>query len=118
MNLLDAVEIIVVNKEVRERILWLHKNTAQGLNQPLATIEILLFKNWSAGTNKELEVGAKTYTLAQLFQYCNELLTECCRLMTKMTKNYSFDIKYGDENSDTGRPETEPPMFTLGEKKT
>lgn len=112
LNLLDSVEIIIGDEEIRKRIIWLHQNTTEGLNQPIATIEIMLFKNWQCGTNKELEIGGKTYTLTQLFQYCNNLLTECCRLMTQMTKNYSFDIKYGNDDGTT-----ELPDFSLGTPK-
>jgi len=78
-------------------------------------VEFLLFKNWSQGTNKELELGGKTYTLTQLFLFGNKLLTECCRLVTEMTKDFSFDIKYG--SGDEGRDTSEIPDFTLGTKR-
>lgn len=76
----------------------------------------MIFKNWKKGTMAELEIGGSTYTLTQLFQYCNNLLTECCELMTVMTKNYSFDIKYSDSgaNQDSGVEES---IFSLGKKK-
>jgi len=113
LNLLFAVEEIIGNKPVKERLNWLWQNTCDEIHQPAPLVELLVFKNLGgAGANKELELGGKTYPLAQLFHYGNNMLKECCQLMTKMTKNYSFDIKYGgdEESGDTN------PMFSLGKK--
>ena len=115
LNLLDSVELTTPNPKIRERINWLHENTCEGFNQPLAVLEYVLFKNWQKGCNHEVDIYGKTYTLTQLFLFGNKLLTECCRLMTEMTKNYSFDIKYG--NDDGTQPLGEFSLGTPNPKK-
>jgi hypothetical protein len=103
LNILSSVEIIVQNPELKKRIEWLHANTCEDIKQPAAVVELLVFRNISGGTNKELELGGKTYTLSQLFGYGAKLLTECTKIMTELTKNYSFDIKYGTDNQDAAQ---------------
>jgi hypothetical protein len=58
----------------------------------LSIIELAVFKNLNKGLNRELEIGDKTFSLTELYQYLDEVSKELSTIVIMIAKKYSIDI--------------------------
>ena len=82
----------VPDKEQKEKVKWIYENTHKEVEENLAIIELVVFKNLSGGLNRELEIGDKTFSLTQLYKYLDEVSKELSTVVIAIAKKYSFDI--------------------------
>lgn len=103
MRLTEAIQLKLENKKYTKQIAWLNENTHKEVESPISIVEFMLFKNWMKGTNYEVDIEDKSYTLSKLFYYGNEMIKQCVNIVTELTKNYSFEIEYkGEEEGMVG----------------
>jgi len=78
--------------EQRKRVRWIYENTHKNVLENLAIMELAVFKNLNKGLNRELEIGDKTFSLTELYQYLDEVSKELSTIVIAIAKKYSFDI--------------------------
>jgi iron-sulfur cluster repair protein YtfE (RIC family) len=78
--------------EQKKRVRWIYENTHKNVNENLSIIELAVFKNLNKGLNRELEIGDKTYSLTELYQYLDEVSKELSTIVIMIAKKYSIDI--------------------------
>jgi hypothetical protein len=72
------------DKKKKARIDWLIKNTHEKVLEPLATVELAVFRNWDKGLNKEIEFGSKFFTITELYNILNEIKRELNKIVTQI----------------------------------
>lgn len=82
----------VPDKSVQERVLWIYNNVHERVHVPLSLIELTVFKNLDKGLNREVEIGNKSFNLAKLYQYLDEVSLELTGIVIAIAKKYSIDI--------------------------
>lgn len=80
------------DKKNKQRLNWIYNNTHERIREPLSIIELAVFKNIDRGLNRELEVGDKAYTLAEIYKYLDEVILELTQMVISIAKKYSVDI--------------------------
>ena len=108
IRLTEAIQIKMKEQKFADRIEWLNMNTHKEIEAPISIVEFMLFKNWMKGTNYEVDIAGKSFTLTKLFYYGNQLIQECVKIVTDLTKDYSFEIKFQSDE------ETGNNVFGLG----
>jgi len=78
--------------KLKEEVEWIAQNTHEKVKEPLDIIERVVFKNLQFGLNKEIEVGNKEYTLAELHHLLHEVSSRLMRIAIKIAKKYSLEI--------------------------
>lgn len=80
------------DKKNMSRLKWIYENTHEEVNQPLAIIELAVFKNLDRGLNREIEIGEKSYYLIHLYKYLDEITKELSTMVIEISKKYSIDL--------------------------
>jgi iron-sulfur cluster repair protein YtfE (RIC family) len=75
-----------------KRIKWIYEHTHSKVNEHLSIIELVVFRNLDKGINKEIEVGDKTFYLAELYNYLDEISKELTNVVIQIAKKYSIDM--------------------------
>jgi hypothetical protein len=78
--------------EQRNRIRWIYEHTHKKVDENLSIVELAVFKNLNRGLNREIEIGDKTFSLTELYQYLDEVAKELSTIVIQIAKKYSFDI--------------------------
>lgn len=95
--LLKIVEALIncepePDEKVKRRIKWIYTHTHEKIDTSLAIIELVVFRNLDRGINKEIEVGEKTFYLAELYKYLDEISKELSNIVIETAKKYSLDV--------------------------
>ncbi len=95
--LIKLVESLIVSEpdpddKAKERLDWIYKNTHEKVMENIAVIELTVFKNLDRGLNREIEVGEKSFYLAHLYIYLDQVSKELTTMVIKIAKKYSIDI--------------------------
>lgn len=83
------------NKERKDRMKWIYKNTHEKVNHSLPIVELAVFKNLDRGLNREIEIGDKEFYLTELYKYLDEIALELTDIVIEISKKYSIDIPIG-----------------------
>ena len=78
--------------KIKKRIEWIYSHTHQKVNTHLSVIELVVFRNLDKGINKEIEISDKTFYLAELYNYLDEISKELTNIVINIAKRYSIDI--------------------------
>lgn len=95
--LIKLVEAIIQaepepDAEQRKKIKWIYENTHERVKENLSIVELAVFRNLGGGLNREIEIGDKTFSLTELYQYLDEVSKELSNVVIQIAKKYSFDI--------------------------
>ena len=80
------------DKKIMNRIKWIYENTNEKVEAHLSIVELVVFRNLDKGVNKEIEIGEKTFYLAELYNYLDEISKELTNIVIEIAKKYSLDI--------------------------
>jgi iron-sulfur cluster repair protein YtfE (RIC family) len=80
------------DEKIMKRIKWIYENTHERVEAHLSIVELVVFRNLDKGVNKEIEIGDKTFYLAELYNYLDEISKELTNIVIKIAKKYSLDI--------------------------
>lgn len=80
------------DEKMLQEVRWIYENTHKEVEENLAIIELVVFKNLNGGLSRELEIGDKTFSLTQLYKYLDEVSKELSTIVISIAKKYSFDI--------------------------
>lgn len=90
------------DKAIKKRIEWLYEHTSEKIDTHLSIVELVVFRNLDKGVNKEIEIGDKTFYLAELYNILDEISKELTNIVIGIAKRYSIDM----------------PMISFGGKQT
>lgn len=107
--LIKLVEALIMSepepcKEDLKKIKWIYENTHKKVETHLSVIELVVFRNLNKGVNREIEIGNKTFYLAQLYNYLDEISKELTNIVINIAKKYSIDmpmVNFGGAGSGT-----------------
>lgn len=103
-DLLNLSESIVKadnpkNTKLLQRLTKIREKTHDEIDMPAASFEIWMVRNWAASINKELEFrDGKYLKLYEIARIVDAVIQELCDIVTKVGKNYSMAIKYGERD--------------------
>jgi len=80
------------DKKIQARVKWIYENTNSKVQAHLSIVELVVFKNLDKGVNREIEIGEKTFILAELYNYLDEISKELTNIVINTAKKYSIDI--------------------------
>jgi len=80
------------DKVISERLKWIYEHTHEGIDVPLAIVELAVFKNLEKGLNREIEIGQKTFNLTELYAILDEVALELSKIVIQTAKKYSLDL--------------------------
>jgi hypothetical protein len=80
------------HKKRQEKLKWITNYTHEKLKTKLATIEFVVFRNWSKGVNFEVDIGDKHYTLIELYDYLIDVKNELTAIVIEIGKKYAMDM--------------------------
>jgi len=80
------------DKKHKQRVEWIYNHTHERVNEPLSIIELTVFRNLDKGLNREIEIGDRTFNLAELYVYIDEVILELNHIVIDIAKKYSLDI--------------------------
>lgn len=86
------------DKKLLDRVQWIHNNTSSRVMVHLSLVELIVFKNIDKGVNKEVEIGDKTFTIAELYYILDDISEELSRIVIEIGKKYGFDIPVMSNN--------------------
>jgi len=89
------------DKKIKARIRWIYENTHKGVETHLSIVELVVFRNLDKGVNKEIEIGEKTFYLAELYNYLDEISKELTNIVITIAKKYSIDMPMVNFSSGT-----------------
>lgn len=97
LNLIYLTDAIIdsepdPDKVRKDKIDWIIKNTHEKVLEPLATVELAVFRNWDKGLNKEIEFGNKAFTITELYNILNEIKRDLNKTVTAISRKYSLEI--------------------------
>jgi hypothetical protein len=78
--------------KVKKRLKWIYEHTHSRVNCHLSIVELVVFRNLDKGISKEIEIGNKTFYLAELYNYLDEISKELANIVVEIAKKYSLDI--------------------------
>lgn len=95
--LIKIVEAIInsepePDEKIKERIKWIYENTHPKVEAHLSVVELVVFRNLDKGVNKEIEIGDKSFFLAELYNYLDEISKELTNITIGIAKKYSIDM--------------------------
>lgn len=95
--LIKLVEALILSepepdKKIKARVRWIYENTHKKVETHLSVVELVVFRNLDKGVNKEIDIGDKTFYLAELYNYLDEISKELTNIVIKIAKKYSLDI--------------------------
>lgn len=95
--LIKLVEAIILSEPEPDlknlkRVKWIYENTHKKIHTHLSIIELVVFRNLDKGVNKEIEIGEKTFYLAELYNYLDEISKELTNIVISIAKRYSIDM--------------------------
>lgn len=80
------------DKDQKERVKWIYEHTHERVDENLSIIELAVFKNLNMGLNREIDIGDKTFSLIELYQYLDEVSKELTTIVIDVAKKYSIDM--------------------------
>ena len=95
--LIKLVEALIkaepeADKKHLAKVKWIYDNTHEKVNIPLSTVEFMVFRNWSKGANKELEINGKNFQLIELYNYLDEVSKELTNIVVDIGKRYAWEL--------------------------
>lgn len=95
--LIKLVEALVSSetepdKKIQARLKWIYEHTHTKVQAHISIVELVVFKNLDKGVNREIEIGEKTFILAELYNYLDEISKELTTIVIETAKKYSIDI--------------------------
>ena len=95
--LVKIVEALISSESVPDKknqatIKWIYENTHKEVMKPLPIVELAVFKNLDRGLSRELELGQRTFYLADLYKYLDEVSKELTTIVISIAKKYSIDM--------------------------
>lgn len=78
--------------KMAKRLKWIYENTHERVNAHLSVIELVVFRNLDKGVNKEIDIGTKTFTLAELYYILDDISRELSQMVIIIAKKYSMDM--------------------------
>lgn len=78
--------------KVKKRLKWIYENTHSNVRCHLSIVELVVFRNLDKGISKEIEIGNKTFYLAELYNYLDEISKELSNIVIEIAKKYSLDM--------------------------
>jgi hypothetical protein len=80
------------DKKMQERIKWIYENTNENVETHLSVVELAVFRNLDKGVNREIEIGDKTFHLAELYNILDEISKELSNMVIKIAVKYNLDM--------------------------
>jgi len=77
---------------IKKRVKWIYEHTHEKVNTHLSIVELVVFKNLDKGVNKEIDIGDRTFFLAELYHILDEVSKELSNIVIQIAKRYSFDM--------------------------
>jgi hypothetical protein len=93
----------IPDKDILNRLNWINSNTHKDVMENLSIVELLTFRNIDKGVSKEVEINNKTFTLAVLYNYLDEVSKELTQMVIKICKKYNVDMVYNAQLNSTGK---------------
>lgn len=95
--LVKLVEALIASenqpdKTNQARLKWIYENTHIEVMKPLSIVELAVFKNLDRGLSRELELGQRTFYLADLYKYLDEVSKELTTIVISIAKRYAIDM--------------------------
>jgi hypothetical protein len=80
-------------KEWKEKVDFIYHKTDTTINEPLAIIELAVFKNIDKGLNKTIQFGDnKEFTIAELYHILNDIRWKLVEIVTAVVKKYTLEM--------------------------
>jgi iron-sulfur cluster repair protein YtfE (RIC family) len=89
-----------------KRIKWIYEHTTEKVDTHLSVVELVVFRNLDKGVNKEIELGDKTFYLAELYNYLDEISKELTGIVIEIAKKYNMDFPLTAFGSGKGNVQT------------
>lgn len=80
------------DEEVKKRIKWIYEHTDKRMDAHLSVVELVVFRNLDKGVDKEIDVGDRTFTLAELYYILDGISKELSEVVINIAKKYSLDL--------------------------
>jgi hypothetical protein len=105
-NYTDLMQItrslILAEGDVKEKLLeeinFIEDNTSEDVNIPLSVIELCVYQNRQRGTQYEVTLYEKQYTISELHRICNHVIGRLCRIVISIAKRYSLEVEFRGES--------------------
>lgn len=75
-----------------QKLRWFYNNTHEKVMIKLPLVELTVYKNLDRGLSREVDIYGKTFCIAHLYNYLDELTSELTKIVVKIAKKYSIDI--------------------------
>jgi len=101
-NYTDLMQItrslILAEGEVKQNLLdeinYIEKYTTKDVMMPLSVIELAIAVNKGKGTQYELTLHDKQFTISELHRICNEVISQLCRIVISIARRYSIEVQF------------------------
>jgi hypothetical protein len=81
-----------VNKDLMDRLEYIEENTHIDITEPLAIIELAVFRNLGADLDREISIDDKSYKIVNLYKLLDEAVNSISEVVTEVSKKYTFDM--------------------------
>lgn len=88
----------IPDKKHLDKVKWIHNHTHSSIDAHLSVVELIVFKNIDRGVSKEVEIGDKTFTIAELYYILDDISEELSQIVIDIGKKYGFDIPIMSNN--------------------
>jgi len=76
----------------KEIVEYIYHHTDKKVDEPLATIELAVFKNIDRGLNRTITFGDKEFTIAELYHILNDIRWKLVGVVTDIVKRYTLEL--------------------------
>jgi hypothetical protein len=90
------------DQEKKAKVEYIYHNTNDKINQPLALVELAVFRNMDRGLNKEIDFENGSFTIAELYKALDNIRWELVSIVTSIIKKYTMDLPLFDMGSMMG----------------
>lgn len=85
-----------LDKDKMDKIDNIYHTTNDKINQPLALVEIAVFRNMDKGLNKEISFENGDFTIAELYKALDNIRWELVTIVTEIIKKYTLEMPLYD----------------------
>jgi hypothetical protein len=87
-----------VKDDLLKEINFIEDNTSEDVCIPLSVIELCAYQNRSRGTQYEVTLYEKQYTISELHRICSRVIGRLCRIVISIAKRYSLEVEFRTES--------------------
>lgn len=80
------------DEDLKKKIEFIYRNTNEQIKQPLALVEVAVFRNMDKGLNKEISFENGDFCIAELYKALDNIRWDLVSIVTGIIKKYTLEM--------------------------